>query len=308
MKNYPKIYNNDIKVLGRVVSIATENKVAAAEQVFDEKFKYIDLPRYSQDNIDTTTEGLDQYTINRLFGKKFRALDEAGIMPDAEGWLHNVKIDGLTVKGDTSFDNLNIVNNLNVGDKITTKDLEVTNRADIKSLFVNGQSFADILNRLNTLENWKAGDFTTWKNGIDSWKSTISTWKTTVDSDLSWLRDNVNYLLQCCIDMQNRPQGGIMLYVNPESIDFTVGDPDIALSARTEPQLVGSATFTSNDASVCTIVNSKAHAVAEEEKEIKEEKAAEAAKEEKKEAPAKKPAAKKAPAKKPAEKKEEGAK
>lgn len=51
----------------------------------------------------------------------------------------------------------------------------------------------------------------------------------------------------------------------------------------------------------------KAHAVAEEEKELKEEKAAEAKAEEKKEAPAKKPAAKKAPAKKPVEKKEEGA-
>ena len=50
----------------------------------------------------------------------------------------------------------------------------------------------------------------------------------------------------------------------------------------------------------------KAHAVAEEEKELKEEKAAEAKKEEKP-APAKKPAAKKAPAKKPVEKKEEGA-
>jgi len=49
----------------------------------------------------------------------------------------------------------------------------------------------------------------------------------------------------------------------------------------------------------------KAHAVAEEEKEIKEEKAAEEKKEEK--PAAKKPAAKKAPAKKPVEKKEEGA-
>lgn len=51
MKNYPKIYNNDIKVLGRVVSIATENKVAAAEQIFDEKFTY-NMPSYSWDNID----------------------------------------------------------------------------------------------------------------------------------------------------------------------------------------------------------------------------------------------------------------
>ena len=57
MKNYPKIYNNDIKVLGRVVSIATENKVAAAEQIFDEKFDYLNLDSYSWDNIDLTQVG-----------------------------------------------------------------------------------------------------------------------------------------------------------------------------------------------------------------------------------------------------------
>lgn len=55
MKHSRIDYKNDIKVLGRVVSIATENKVAEAEQIFDTTFKYGNSP-----------EGMDQYEINRL--------------------------------------------------------------------------------------------------------------------------------------------------------------------------------------------------------------------------------------------------
>ena len=86
MNNYPKIYNNDIKVLGRVVSIATENKVAAAEQIFDEKFNYSDLDNYSWDNADFTKEGLNQYTINRILGRKLKYLDDR-IRFDNDGWI-----------------------------------------------------------------------------------------------------------------------------------------------------------------------------------------------------------------------------
>lgn len=55
MKHSRIDYKNDIKVLGRVVSIATDNKVAEAEQIFDTTFKYKNYP-----------EGMDQYEINRL--------------------------------------------------------------------------------------------------------------------------------------------------------------------------------------------------------------------------------------------------
>lgn len=161
----PKIYNNDIKVLGRVVSIATENKLAAAEQIFDERFKYSDLDRYSfdNDNIDITQEGLNQYSINRLLGKKVKAIENSGFVPDENGYLYNVKINGLTVQGGANIDNLNVTNNAFVGndlsvtnkitakeieatDKITTKDLYVTNNADIKNLKINGSNIYDIIN------------------------------------------------------------------------------------------------------------------------------------------------------------------
>lgn len=154
----PKIYNNDIKVLGRVVSIATENKLAAAEQVFDEKFQYSELPRYSfdNDNIDITKEGLNQYSINRLLGKKIKKVEDAGLIPGEDGKLHNIKIEGLTVTGGANIDELTVNNNITAGGKITaneieainkikTKDLEVINRADITNLYVNGSNINQII-------------------------------------------------------------------------------------------------------------------------------------------------------------------
>jgi hypothetical protein len=265
--NYPEIKNNDIKVLGRVVSIASANKVAAAEQVFDEKFNYDLIGDYSWDNIIDATRseaGMDQYTINRLFGKKLKKWDEI-FQIDDEGWIVELKVRNF------------IADNATINNKLTAKDLEVTNNADINNLHVSGDSIFDgnvniagnlivknnnITDKIDQLFRIVSGEDKT--SSIWQAITALQTWKTTVDADLSWLKEKVNYLLQCCEDMQNRPQGGITLNVNPESIDFTVGDPDITLSASTTPQLVGSATFTSNNTSVCTIVNdNKAHAVAE---------------------------------------------
>lgn len=48
-------YTNDVKVLGRVVSITMDNKVAEAEQVFDTPFKYNETSDY---NIDEDKTGL----------------------------------------------------------------------------------------------------------------------------------------------------------------------------------------------------------------------------------------------------------
>ena len=101
----PKIYNNDIKVLGRVVSIASENKVAAAEQIFDEKFKYNELPDYSFDNenIDPTQKGLNQYSINRLIGKKVKSIEDNGLVPNENGYLGNIKANNITVGNSWSW-------------------------------------------------------------------------------------------------------------------------------------------------------------------------------------------------------------
>lgn len=131
-----KIYNNDIKVLGRIVSIASENKVATAEQIFDEKFKYNELPDYSFDNenIDPTQKGLNQYSINRLIGKKVKNIEDNGLVPDENGYLGNIK-----------------ANNITVGNKLTTKDLEVTNNARINNLVVGPGEGIDVYGALTHL-------------------------------------------------------------------------------------------------------------------------------------------------------------
>lgn len=233
----PKIYNNDIKVLGRVVSIASENKVAAAEQVFDEKFKYNELPDYSFDNenIDPTQKGLNQYSINRLIGKKVKDIEEAGLLPDEGGFLNNIKIDNLTVKngatfsGDVSFgDNVSIDKNLTVGNKITTKDLEVTNNAKINKLIVG------------------PGE------GIDVYEA-------------------LTHLLQCCENMNNQGgsgQGGVTLVVSPNPINMNVGDTvefTVKLNASgvdlvVDPEINYTASI--SDTSVATLIgNNKVTAV-----------------------------------------------
>lgn len=236
MTNYPKINNNDIKVLGRVVTIASNNKLAAAEQIFDETFQYSGLPRYSINNIDETLKGLDQYTINRLFGKKFKALDFAGIVPDIEGWLNNIKVKALTV-----------ANNLTVLGDATVNNLNVTNR-----LVIDG---TDINERLEWLTNVV--------NGVDKdnaiWAAIIN-----LRTDLDELREDFE---ECCNEvketLKNLPTGGgVTISCDPDPIVMTVGDPDKTLSITSNPALAGNPTITSNNTSVATIVGGKVHAVA----------------------------------------------
>lgn len=59
-----KITNEDIKVLGRIVSISTEDVVADAEQVFDSQFQY-----------DNVNKGMRQSAINNYFKAKFQGLE-----------------------------------------------------------------------------------------------------------------------------------------------------------------------------------------------------------------------------------------
>lgn len=97
-------FTNDVKVLGRVVSIAMDNKIAEAEQVFDTPFKYNDVNKF---HIDENKTGLDQYEINRLFRDKIWAMDNAGLVPDANNELHitnKAVFEGDTVfNGDANF-------------------------------------------------------------------------------------------------------------------------------------------------------------------------------------------------------------
>ena len=75
-------YVTDIKVLGRVVSIAVDNKLAEAEQIFDTPFVYDS--NAAAGSVESTV-GLDQYTINRLFRDRLYKLENAGVIPNGDG-------------------------------------------------------------------------------------------------------------------------------------------------------------------------------------------------------------------------------
>lgn len=219
-KNYPKIYQEDIKVLGRVVSIASENKVAAAEQVFDEKFNYSDLTRYALDATASTTEGLDQYTINRLFGKKLKAFDNAGLIPDVDGFLQNIKINNITVKGGGTF-----TGDVTFNDNVTVK----------KKLNVDGGIDS---------------------KGIVRCKDVIVGWDGTDNTGYS-VKDAIDYLQACCAEvramLENLPSGGgVKLTVNPTSLNMNIGDTE-EITVTSEPALAGSPTATSSDPSVASV-------------------------------------------------------
>ena len=120
-------YTNDVKVLGRVVSITMDNKVAEAEQVFDTPFKYNETSDY---NIDEDKTGLSQYEINRLLKRKVWLMDNAGLIPEDE----NAPIE---ITNPVDFKNDVTVVNLNASGKIETNDLKVTNEAEIKDAVIS---------------------------------------------------------------------------------------------------------------------------------------------------------------------------
>lgn len=245
MKNYPKIYNNDIKVLGRVVSIATENKVAAAEQIFDEKFTY-NLASYSWDNIDETLVGMDQYTINRLFGKKLKKFDEV-FQFDEDGWILELKVRNL------------IADNATINNKLTTKDLEVTNNAKIKNLHVTENSTFDgnvTIGGDLIVNNKNMGDLVEQVlnriDGIDR------NWKNSVDSDIANLKNRVSTLESCCEEVRdiinNLPTGAgdASFTVSPKSVELTTGETQ-QITVTKGADLDGTPTFTSGNNSVATV-------------------------------------------------------
>lgn len=223
-----KIYNNDIKVLGRVVSIASENKVAAAEQIFDEDFEYNKLKNYSfdNDNIDVTKKGLDQYSINRLIGKKMLALELAGIIPDEDGWINNIK-----------------VKNLTVGDTITTKNLNVTENAYIKKLNLNN-NITDVEANLDAIHEEILGI----KKVIRGDDQSNAIWEAinSLRSDLNGLRSEFE---ACCAEVKNMinniPIGGgdASFNVNPKTLTLTRGGAGEQITVTKGSDLTGTVEF-----------------------------------------------------------------
>lgn len=63
---YSKITKNDIKVLGRVVSITGNNTLASSEQIWDDKF---DLDNAFVEGANDSGNGASQYDINRKFAE-----------------------------------------------------------------------------------------------------------------------------------------------------------------------------------------------------------------------------------------------
>lgn len=130
MKHSNINFANDVKVLGRVVSIAVDNKVAEAEQVFDTPFKYNDVNKF---HIDENKEGLDQYEINRLFKDKIYAMDNAGLVPDEETGIINITNPvvfdaSVEFKAPAKFDaGINVAGDIiNTNGKIVTPRIEAT--------------------------------------------------------------------------------------------------------------------------------------------------------------------------------------
>lgn len=102
MKN-STITNNDIKVLGRVVAITAENKLAEAEQVYDSAFNY---SRAEVIDDYSSADGLNQHTINQLFKSKLIALDNSGLVQNGDELVIQKPVkfsNGIEVDGPSTF-------------------------------------------------------------------------------------------------------------------------------------------------------------------------------------------------------------
>lgn len=99
------ITKNDIKVLGRVVSITSAGVVASAEQIWDDKFDIANgLTPQANHN---TGSGANQYDINRLFANKMLALSELFDTDESGNIVFNSNVkfnNGIDVSGNSHFD------------------------------------------------------------------------------------------------------------------------------------------------------------------------------------------------------------
>lgn len=102
------ITKNDVKVLGRVVSITSANVVASAEQIWDDKFDLIN-GLSSQAN-HSAGDGANQYDINRLFADKLTVLSEIFTIDGSGNLIFNDHVtfnNGITVNGPVNSTDLN---------------------------------------------------------------------------------------------------------------------------------------------------------------------------------------------------------
>ena len=171
------ITKNDIKVLGRVVSITSTGVVASAEQIWDDKFDLINglTPQANHD----AGPGANQYNINRLFANKLIALSELFDTDASGNVVFNNRVSfngGIRVSGNSIFDgdveltsghdlvapngqfqNISVSNNTTTRNLVATSatiadltvtDLEVVNDMQLDNkLTVN---YLDVNNAINT--------------------------------------------------------------------------------------------------------------------------------------------------------------
>lgn len=171
------ITNNDIKVLGRVVSIASENKLAEAEQVWDTAFNFDTISIYGADDLPVSTDnGCDQSTINKYMAAKLKALfDTIHPDPDSDSVIFNKKVvlgNGMDVTGNSILhDNVAVGGNLNVdGDVVSGGDgsfenIHVHFATDTNTIDV--ESDARIGGNLNLTGNAVIGGLITANGGAD---------------------------------------------------------------------------------------------------------------------------------------------
>lgn len=102
------ITKNDVKVLGRVVSITSSNVVASAEQIWDDKFDLVNgLHSYAN---HSAGDGANQYDINRLFADKLTVLSEIFSIDGSGNLVFNDHVtfnNGITVNGPVNSTDLN---------------------------------------------------------------------------------------------------------------------------------------------------------------------------------------------------------
>lgn len=139
------ITQEDIKVLGRIVSISTEGVVADALQIWDSEWPL---------DVAGNEKGWDQQDINKYFrdflaallrgDKPFNYIHITGNL-DVDGQITTPKIitdiiESKSGNGFTFNDDVNITGNLNVAHKITGNDLQITGNTHLNKLTVDGVS------------------------------------------------------------------------------------------------------------------------------------------------------------------------
>ena len=129
-----------VKTLGPVVSIATDNALAAAEQIVDDTFSYTQ----GSEVVSDTLEDQSQYSINRLLRNHIRKIEGGHFSGD-------VVIDGdLTVNGE--YKNLPIATTTKFGIVRLASGSDDTDSNDVVPMSLLKSLFDALKGRVETLE------------------------------------------------------------------------------------------------------------------------------------------------------------